>query len=111
MCLLSMESDTNRRLQIKRLGLNKYFILIKIISGNKSENDFRDCINKMNLKASEITVIGDRVEGEIRLGNIFGMTTVWFKKGIFSKRKPMNDEETPDHTIVDLNEIINLVQQ
>lgn len=102
LCLLSKTDEADRRKQISELGLDKYFKDIQVNEEEKQESHFQRCLMIMNLKASEVAVIGDRVAGEIFVGNQLGMLTVWYKSGKFAARLPQNEQEIPDHTITTL---------
>ncbi len=102
LCLLSKGVEAERRKQISELGLDEYFKDIQVNEGEKQESHFQRCLRIMNLKASEVAVIGDRVAGEIRVGNQSGMLTIWYKSGKFAARLPQNKQETADYTITAL---------
>ncbi len=102
LCLLSKTDEADRRKQISKLGLDKYFKDIQVNEGEKHKSHFKRCLKIMNLKASEVAVIGDRVVGEIRVGNQLGMLTIWYKSGKFATRLPQNEQEVPDYTITAL---------
>jgi len=111
LCLLSSGDKIERRKQISALGLDKYFKDIQVNEGEKQESHFQMCLRVMDLKASEVAVIGDRIAGEIRVGNQSGMLTIWYKSGKFATRLPQNNQEIPDYTITvltlqELNEIL-----
>lgn len=112
-CLLSKKAEADRRKQISELGLDKYFKDIQVNEGKKQKSHFQRCLRIMNLKASEVAVIGDRVAGEIHVGNQVGMLTIWYKSGKFATRLPQNKQEIPDYTITtltlsELNKILDI---
>jgi len=109
MCLISKKTKINRREQIFRLELDKYFKKILVIDGQKNKKHFRRCLNSMQLSPSEIAVVGDRVEGEIFLGNNLGMLTIWYKTGKFANILPKTYLQTPDCTIKDIREVLNVL--
>ena len=102
---LSQKSYDSRAEQISQLGLDRYFIDIQIIEGNKTEEHFQRCVRIMSLNPSEIAVVGDRIREEITLGNRLGMRTIWYKNGKFSEESPQSHDEKPQHTITSLKEI------
>lgn len=106
LCLLSKKTIRDRRKQISELGLDKYFINIQVIDGDKTEQNFERCIDVLSLDPSEIAVVGDRIKKEIYLGNHFGMTTIWYKSGKFSSELPQKPDEEPHYTITRLEEIL-----
>lgn len=109
MCLISKRSHPKRRQQITDLGLDKYFVDIQVIEDKKDESHFKRSINLLDLDPDKIAIIGDRVKGEIRLGNFFKMKTIWFKEGKFSTQLPKDHKEIPNHIIKELSEVKNLI--
>jgi len=107
--LISKKTRPDRREQISRLGLDKYFHLILVIEGGKTEQDFQKCIKEMALSSEDVTVVGDRVKSEIYIGNKLGMTTVWFRSGKFMHSSPENKLQEPDHIITELAETIKYI--
>lgn len=104
-CLISGISKEERCEQIASLGLNKYFKFIQVIQGEKTIDDFRECLRIMGLEPQEVLVVGDRLTSEICLGNQLGMATVWYKSGKFSTLKPENELQEPDHILTSLDEV------
>ncbi len=106
MCIVS-GGDGSRLETINSLGIGRFFIKIKVVSKEvgKSESDFQECLDVMNISAEETLVVGDRVEGEIKIGNKMGMKTVWFRFGKHSNTFPKSDEEEPDYEVSNLKEI------
>ena len=110
LCLLSKKTTKDRRQQISNLGLDEYFLGIQVIEGKKSVENLERCRQVMSLKASEIAVVGDRVQGEISLGNQLGMVTIWYKSGKFSNEMPQNESQKPTHTITKLEETLQYLK-
>ena len=52
LCLISKKSVEGRKEQITSLGLDRYFIKILIIEGNKLEAHFMECLKAMALSAA-----------------------------------------------------------
>jgi len=102
LCLISIKSNEDRREQISRLGLDRYFSYVLVIDRYKTEDDFQQCLNSMSLAAKEVAVVGDRVTEEIYVGNKMGMRTLWYRSGKFSNVLPVNDAQSPDYTITKL---------
>lgn len=104
--LFLVSHGSYRKSLISELGVENYFDKI-VISKEKSLEDFKEVTLNSNLTIKESFVVGDRVKGEIRIGNILGFNTVWLKKGLFAQEVPENLEEFPDFTIADLEEVLD----
>ncbi|MBL7206745.1 MAG: HAD hydrolase-like protein [Candidatus Aenigmarchaeota archaeon] len=63
----------------------------------------------MDLQPQNVAVVGDRVVGEIYIGNVLGMKTIWYKSGKFSIVLPENHIQEPDHIIMELKDTINYI--
>jgi len=107
MCLLSKKTQEDRRERISELGLDKYFLDIQVIEGERREENFERCSRVMSLNNCEIAVVGDRIRSEITLGNRLGMATIWYKSGKFASETPRITEEKPDYTITALSEVLD----
>lgn len=103
--LISTKTRVDREDQITNLGLTKYFVQVYVIDTDKNERVFQDALTDLGLSPGEVFVVGDRVEGEIAVGNRLGLTTVWFKNGKFASRLPQTSEESPDFTVSSLKEV------
>lgn len=110
LCLISKKSKDDKAKRISNLGLDKYFIDIQVIEGNKTEEHFNRCLKATSLNPGEMAVVGDRIKEEISLGNRMRMTTIWYKAGKFSTELPENEEEIPRYTITDLEEVIKCLE-
>jgi len=102
LCLLSKKSEEERKDKILRLGIEKYFIFIEVVEGEKTEKNFKKCLEIMALQSQKVAVIGDRIRSEIILGNQFGMRTIWYKVGKFAAELPRNKNENPNFVIDNL---------
>jgi FMN phosphatase YigB (HAD superfamily) len=110
LCLLSVESSTDRSELIRKLGLKKYFLEIQIIKGEKTISNFQACLDKMQLKPEEVAVIGDRIKSEIAIAKKLNLKTFWFRSGKFANEMPAGLDEEPDYTVNNLYEIIYLLE-
>ncbi|MCL5419612.1 MAG: HAD hydrolase-like protein [Candidatus Marsarchaeota archaeon] len=111
LCLISKKSVEGRKEQITSLGLDRYFIKILIIEGNKLEAHFMECLKAMALSAAEVAVVGDRINEEILLGNKIGMRTIWYKSGKFAAEAPKEAVQEPDYTITDLQNVPTCLEE
>ena len=63
----------------------------------KNAEIFNEIANtEHGVSPSEVYVVGDRIEDEIRFGNMNGFTTIWFKKGKYSGIEPKEAICVPD---------------
>lgn len=80
--LLSEGNQKFQKDKIERLELKKIFDGIFIVrNAYEKEKTIASLIRKLNLKASNCLVVGNRMDSEIRAGNKLGTQTVWVKKG------------------------------
>ncbi len=70
---------------------------------------FERILDKSEAQPEYSFVIGDRIEAEIRIGNILGFNTVWFRKGKLKNRRGEGRDEKANYVIGDLNELNNLI--
>ena len=93
-----------RREQFEKFCLYTYFDFIKIVD-KKKISDFRASLKYFKVKKSEMLVVGDRLEEEIKLANILGIKSVWIRHG---KMKSIKEIERPTWVINSVLEIENL---
>ena len=105
LCLISRKSTKERRENISRFRLDKFFMHI-IVAEEKTKQHFEECLTVMKLPGTEVAVVGDRVKTEIYFGNLLGMKTIWFKMGKFAAEEPQRKEEKPSYVITDLREVL-----
>jgi len=104
--LLSKKAEEDRIVQICELGIEEYFMYIKIIEGSKTVPDFQGVMRLMHLYPPQIAVVGDRVRSEIDIGNQLGMTTFWYKNGKFANEEPQTEKQKPKYIITSLEELL-----
>lgn len=69
---------------------------------------FEIALSKADCKAEEAVMVGDRLDNNIVPANKIGMKTVWIKQGIGGLATPMTQEEQPNYTVSNLNELCAL---
>lgn len=89
---------------IRSFGLESFFDEI-CISDSKNARDFLRLAENGGVSKQNTYVIGDRVRGEIKIGNVLGLVTVWIRKGKFSDEVPKDNTEQPTHTVQNLDDI------
>jgi len=95
------------RVEIKRLGIDGYFSSIIFGDATKTVEQFKPYITE---RTKDTTIIGDRVRGEIELGNRLGAITIWVKAGSFVHELPITPMQVPTHTVHGLLELLSLLQ-
>jgi FMN phosphatase YigB (HAD superfamily) len=104
LCLVSKGTED----EVRRLGLHWFFVKV-VTCDEKAEEHFRECQEAMRLFPEEVLVVGDRVKGEIAIGNRLGMRTAWYRNGKFRDEKAESREEEPSYVLADLQEIGGLL--
>ena len=56
----------------------------------------------------EAVMIGDRIDNDIAPAKSIGMKTVWIKQGFGRLQTPWSEQDTPDRTIEQLSELLNI---
>ena len=69
---------------------------------------FEIALSKADCKAEESVMVGDRLDNDIVPANKIGMKTVWIKQGLGGLSTPMTQEEQPNYTVSNLNELCAL---
>lgn len=92
--------------KIDSLGIRKYFTDIYVVDSDTDKYvSFVDIKN--TFPESEIIVIGNRIDCEIRYGNLLGMKTAYIKHGKYKTLLPKDSHELPTKDF-NLNEISDL---
>ena len=100
------------RERLEKIGLLKYIdIVVASAEEGVAKPDlriFRIALDRVNCKAEEAVMVGDRIDNDILPANELGMITVWIKQGLGGLCEPTIDSEIPDYTISDLSELIKI---
>jgi len=101
----SREGDKNRKDKLEELQLNSLFDEVFLV-----ENKNKETLQELGIgyEKENIFVVGDRIKGEIKLGNQNGFTTVWFRQGKYKNELPNNNDEKPDYRIESLTDLLQL---
>ncbi len=104
---LITQAEDYRHAQLQGLGIDSFFKEILYV-------DKKDKSQFAQISSNTFTiVVGDRIKGEIVLGNELNLVTIWVKQGKHARILPENKLEEPKHTvlnIVDIKEIINFYE-
>src|SRR3990167_119918 len=106
--LFLVSHGSYRKTMINDLGIEEYFDEV-VVTQDKSVEDFERVITKNGVDTENCFVVGDRVRGEIKIGNILGLKSVWLKRGLFAQELPTEPQEVPDFTALTLKEVLKIV--
>lgn len=95
---------SDRKMLIRDLGIEKYFVKIIVVPEKKKE-PLLECLLAFDCRPEETLVVGDRVKSEIKLANELGMVTCWLRRGKFAAERPTKPSEKPDFIIFSLSEV------
>ncbi|MBI1970198.1 HAD hydrolase-like protein [Candidatus Woesearchaeota archaeon] len=70
-----------------------------VIKPEKTEKEFQECLTAMKLGTAEVIIVGDKIKGEISIGNKLGIITVWFRQGKYAQELPSSPREKPTFII------------
>lgn len=101
---LISKKEEGRAARLQELGIAQYFQKITFVE-NKTTATFL----ALTGTTSNVLVVGDRIRGEIQLGNQLGFTTVWLKRGKFATELPEKPEEKPDYTITRITALASII--
>lgn len=103
---LVSKNEYNRENMMKTLGINDYFKKIVLVD-NKTVDIFTELVGE----DKNVLIVGDRIKGEIYLGNLLGFNTVWVKQGKFSNDIYANEKEKPNYIINELRELLKIIEK
>ena len=103
--VLLSQAVASRAELIRELGLARYFVEIQIVE-RKGAQLLAGITERYLPDLAQSYVIGDRAQGEIRLGHEAGWQTIWLQTGKFADELPAF---SPTHTVTDLSDIENLI--
>lgn len=106
LALISRGRQDQRINEVELYGVLPFFDFVKIVE-EKSKEDFEEITVKLGFLPSEILVVGDRINSEIKQAKQAGMKTLWYRNGKFANEFPETESEKPDGTIYDLAEVDN----
>lgn len=98
--------------RLEKIDLLKYINLVVASAEEGVEKPdlriFEIALSKADCKAEEAVMVGDRLDNDIVPANKIGMKTVWIKQGLGELSTPMTQEEQPNYTVSNLNELCAL---
>jgi FMN phosphatase YigB (HAD superfamily) len=105
--LVTFGKEEVQKKKIETLKIEPYFKEIYIFEDRSRKLEgFRQILEKYNVaNPKEVIVIGDRIDTEIRYGNMLGVTTVHLNIGKYRMLMPKDELEIPTHTVNSLTEL------
>jgi len=97
--LISQGSLDSQNKRIDTLGIREYFDEIHLPERGKKKERFDEIFANLGLDANQVLVVGDRIDGELKIANGLGMRTCRIMKGKYSILEPRFQDEEPDYTI------------
>ena len=95
--------------RLRNYGLLSFFsVIISSTELGISKPDleiFRVALREAGCKPEEAVMIGDRIDNDIRPAKALGMQTVRILQGVGRLQRPRTDDEQPDATVKDLDEV------
>ncbi|MBI4448656.1 NUDIX domain-containing protein [Candidatus Woesearchaeota archaeon] len=99
-----------RKLEI--LGIGDRFDDIHIVSRDPEKLQwFEAAMKKYQARPTDVVVIGDRPNAEIRCGNVLGCTTIQIRHGKYKDQAPADHFEIPTHAIGSLHDAIPIIDK
>lgn len=65
-------------------------------------------LEKASCLPHEAVMIGDRLDNDIAPAKAVGMGTVWIKQGFGRLQTPLSEQDTPDHIVEGLSELLRI---
>ena len=107
--LVSLSKDKEKReKEIDSSGLKEFFKEI-IIDNEKTEDQYRNCMNQANASPRETLIVDDRTVRGIAIGNKLGCQTYWIQEGEYANELPNEKTGIPARTIKSVSELLDYV--
>lgn len=112
---IAIVSDLTTNIQLRKLEKLKIEKYIDVLitseeAGNEKPHPimFLLALNKLNLTAKDVFMVGDHSINDIEGANALGIESILLKKGIMAKEYS-EDYRAPNHTITKLLEIVRII--
>ncbi len=103
---LVSKEERGRKEVLESLGIKDFF-RETVFTGKKTPEIFSAMVGD----GKKVVVVGDRIKGEISIGNKLNYITVWIKQGKFQNEIPSHRIEEPSHTISDIRELEEILKK
>ena len=101
---LVSKNEVGRNEKFENMSIKKYFISYTF-TDKKSRQIFLDLVGD----SGEVFVVGDRVAGEIKIGNELRFRTIWVRQGIFGLDNPKSEIEKPDFIVDCISDVEKII--
>ncbi|MEN8149621.1 MAG: HAD family hydrolase [Planctomycetota bacterium] len=98
--------------KVEVLGIRDRFEAVHIVpldEGPDKTAVFAEIVDGNGCAPADVWVVGDRPPGEVKSGNLLGLTTIRVRRGEFATLDPASTDEEPDVTIDDLRKLTALL--
>jgi len=111
--LMSTGFEELQQRKIDEFGIRDLFDHIFIVDGKTMTKSscLRQALEMYHFSPSQICVIGDRIDSEIRYGNELGMVTVHLAYGKYSVLTPKDKLEKPQYQIDKITDVEKLAKE
>jgi FMN phosphatase YigB (HAD superfamily) len=108
--LVSFGDQAIQQQKIDILGIREYFDDIIICTTKEQKKVFFvKLAGKYNVDKSDVIIMGDRIDSELRYGKESGFVAVRLIWGKYKDLKPKDEFEVPDYTISKLSDLLDIV--
>ncbi|MSU55139.1 MAG: hypothetical protein EXS46_01195 [Candidatus Taylorbacteria bacterium] len=108
--LVSAGNEERQKEKIRLLEILSFFEEIHITPNDAGKlGVFRSVASRFHASSEKIVVVGNRVDSEIRYGNICGFITVLLRHGKHQSILPKDRWERPNFTIISLMDLSKVV--
>lgn len=115
--MLSYGAAKQQDRKLKKLRIKKYFDRVVFDTTIGRSNKFFHIkgiikwLGKKGIKKDEILLVGDKITSEIEAGKRLGLKTVRIKGGgRYSRLKPENRWQKPDHTVDRISKVVKIAR-
>jgi putative hydrolase of the HAD superfamily len=107
--LVSRGDPVIQQKKIDVLGIRAFFDDIFVCNTVEEKKElFEKIARKHKAKKGEVFIVGDRIDSEIRYGNMLGFVTILLKHGKYKDLKPKDEFEVPTFTIQNLKQVVDI---
>ncbi len=83
---------------LRDAGLATSFAAV-LFAPNDKDGLYERALAELDLRATDVALVDDRMEAGIRWGNHRGAMTIWLRRGKFAHERPTSETGLPTYTI------------
>ena len=95
---LISRGDQLRKSLVASLGLGELMDEVLVVC-KKDTEIYTDLLKRWNIQVNQTVVVGDKIRGDIVVGNRAGCITIRVQQGKYADEVPNNPEEEPLYTV------------